>query len=273
MNTKTQRVAHRIGHLFESNKIIMFLITGNHDVYFKDTLETSTLELFSKYEYITVIDKPTDYGEVVFCPWSMIPGETKAKYCMGHFSIIGFKMNNSYPADKGYTSEDFKRFKHVYSGHFHTPSTRDNITYLGSPYGMTFHDVNSERGFHLWEDGKLEFIPFHDAPKFYIMESENINKDLVKGNIIKLVFKEDYGIVKNQKLIDEIQSLKPIRLQTDFSQIKIEGTEEKRDESDTEQIGLLNHKEIITEYVQKTKFPEHIKTSVLLNMIEKLKEE
>jgi hypothetical protein len=251
----------------------MYMITGNHDVYFKDTLDVSTLELFCKYEYITVIDKPVEFNNVVFVPWGTEIPKVKSEYCMGHFSIIGFKMNNSFAADKGFVASDFKKFKHVYSGHFHTPSTNGNITYLGSPYGMTFHDVNSDRGFYVWEKGKLDFIQFDDAPKFYIMESSNINTDLVKGNIVKLVFKEDYGIVKNQKILEDIKALNPIRVVPDFSQIQIEGTEDKRDESDTEQIGLLNHKEIITDYVQKTKFPEHIKPSVLLNMIEKLKEE
>ena len=275
LNTKSQNVAHRIADLFEKNKIIMFLITGNHDVYYKDSLVPSTLELFRKYEYITVIDNVTNYGkDIVFSPWGIIPqpSQTKAKYCFGHFEIIGFKMNNSYACEKGQSIDDFKHFKHVWSGHFHIPSNNGNITCLGSPYPMTFHDVNSVRGFYVWDDGKTEFHAFDKAPKFIIMETDKIDRTLIKGNIIKLVFNEDYGNLQNQKLIDEVQSFNPIRFQTDFSHIKIEGTEDKRDESE-EKIGLLNHKEIINEYVKKSSFPEHIKPSVLLSMIEKLKEE
>lgn len=273
LNTKTQKVAHRIARLFEENKIVLFLITGNHDIYYKDTLEVSTLELFCMYEYITVIDKPTFFGDVVLAPWGMIPN-TPAKHLFGHYAIMGFPMNNSYGCDKGNSVDEFKQFGTVYSGHFHIPSNNGNIIYLGSPYGMTFHDVNSERrGFYAWDEGKLDLIVFDKAPKFHVIETDKIDRSKIKGNIIKLVFKEDYGYLQNQKLIDELQLLGPVRLVTNFEQIQLAGAEDKREEAEEERIGLLNHKDIITEYVNKTTFPSNIKPSILLNMIEKLKEE
>jgi len=82
-------------------------------------------------------------------------------------------------------AEDFKKFKHVYSGHFHLPSTKGNITYLGSPFQHTFNDVGSIRGYYIFDDGKLEFIEFTNAPKFYIITTNNLkeNLDKIEGNL------------------------------------------------------------------------------------------
>ena len=268
-NTKAQNIAYQIVRLLEDFSVIILI--GNHDTYYKDKLKPTTLETLLKYENITVIDEITEHDDIVLCPWSEIPRGFRGGYCMGHFELIGFKMNNTFVCDKGQNPEDLQLndFKHIYSGHFHTPSKKGNITYLGSPYQMTMNDIGSPRGYYIWEDGELEFIEFKKAPKFIKLTTDNINTEEIKGNFIKLLFVEDYGTIKNQQIVDELMSFGPQSLQVDFSGIQI--TDENVGK--IEEATLLNHNEIIVKYVNKIELPSHIKRKTLLSMIDKLKED
>jgi DNA repair exonuclease SbcCD nuclease subunit len=270
LNTKTQSIAHGIAHLLQD--FTTYILIGNHDIYFKDKLYPTALELFKKYEHIYVIDKQYEMDELVLVPWGILPEADTfgAEYCVGHFNIVGFQMNNYFKSTSGLDPKVLKDFKHVYSGHFHTPSSHGNITYLGSPYPHTFNDIDSRRGYYIWENGDLEFIEFKSAPKFRIIHTSTINKDEIRGNHVRLVFDEDYGSIQNQQVIDEVWQFKPYKLHPDFSGVKIEGTEERLEETEA---SLLDHDEIIKEYIRKTEFPPTIRESTLLSMIEKLREE
>ena len=271
LNTKTQAVAHEIARLFDNN-FIFYIILGNHDCYYKDKLEPNVAELLKQYSTFRIIDKITVIeNNIVLCPWGIIPTGFNGEYCFGHFEFTGFKMNNSYLCERGTDVDIIKpcKFKHIYSGHFHTPSNKDNVTYLGSPYQMTFADINSKRGYYIWDNGKLDFIQFHYAPEFKIVETDKLDSAEIATNIVRLVFTEDYGSMKNQQIIDQVLCYNPVRLQVDFSKIKIEGTEDKMEENTD--ATLLDHDGIIIEYINKTETPSHIKKKTLLSMIDKLR--
>jgi len=274
-NTKTLNIAHRIADLFEQSNILMYIIIGNHDIYFKDSLVPTTLEIFKEYNQIQVVDKITEIDNIVLCPWGLMPIGSSAEYCMGHFEINGFKMNSNYICDNGQEPNSFQDFKKTFSGHFHTPSSKGNITYLGSAFPQTFHDLGNRHGYYIFDNGELDFIEYTNSPKFVQFKtSEPISHDNattnLTGNIIKLIFTEDYGTVKNQQIIDEVYAYEPFRVKPDFSMVKIEGTEETQDAST---IGLLDHNEIMREYIEKSEFPAHLKKKTIISMIEKLKEE
>lgn len=271
LNTKTQWVAHQIANLFQSSDISFHIIVGNHDCYYKNSIEPTALDIFKNYENIYVWKETTELfdGELQVVPWGQLPIRQEG-YVFGHFEFSGFKMNSNYICEHGLDPTDWKKFKQIYSGHFHWPSSKGNITYLGSAYPQTFHDIDSPRGYYIWDDGDLEFIEYKNCPKFIKIETSNINNNKIKNNIVKLVFTEDYGSIKNQKIIDDVISFNPTKIQVDFSQVKIEGTE---DTLETMDASLLDHQEILQEYIKKTDLPSFVKKKTLLTMIEKLKDE
>lgn len=270
-NTKTLNIAHKIADSFEQSNVLMYIIVGNHDIYFKDSLIPTTLEIFKEYTQVKVINEITEIDNLILCPWGSIPTGYHGGFCMGHFEINGFKMNSTYICNAGEDANTFKDFEHVFSGHFHTPSSHGNITYLGSAFPQTFHDLGNHHGYYIFDNGETEFIEYTGAPKFIEYRTgDDIATQSLTGNIVKLIFTEDFGTVKNQQIIDEIWSHGPFRVKPDFSNVKIEGTEETQDAST---IGLLDHGEILKEYVVKSEFPEHLKKKTILSMIEKLKEE
>lgn len=270
-NTKTLNIAHRIAEIFEQSNVLMYVIVGNHDIYFKDSINPTTLEIFNKYNQIKVVDKITEIDNLILCPWGFIPAGYDGGFCFGHFEINGFKMNSNYICNAGEDANIFKDFAHVFSGHFHTPSSHGNITYLGSAFPQTFHDLGNRHGYYIFENGEIEFIEFTGAPKFVEFKTgDDIATSSLTGNIVKLIFTEDYGTIKNQQIIDEVYSHNPFRVKPDFSKVKIEGTEETQE---TQTIGLLDHNEIMREYIRKSEFPDHLKKITILSMMDKLLKE
>jgi DNA repair exonuclease SbcCD nuclease subunit len=156
--------------------IAVSILVGNHDSYYKNTLEINALELLlSEYEnvYIYTEAKMLELSGVQICmvPWlcesnvesfENILGKSdlKIKYCMGHFEIAGFYVNSMWKCEKGIDPNIFDQFGIVYSGHFHNKSRQGNIQYLGNPYQLYWSDEGATRGFHFLDlyDGKLDFV-------------------------------------------------------------------------------------------------------------------
>lgn len=269
LNTKSQHIGHRIAKILD-----MFntrLIVGNHDCYYKNKIIPNSLEQFKKYKNIDVIEETKVEDGIAFVPWL---GELKpAKYCMGHFEISGFHMNDSYICSTGNDVNDFKTYDRVYSGHFHTPSYNNNVVYLGSPYQQTFHDVGSKRGYYVFEYGNLEFIEFKKYPHFIKVNASQLvdNKpEDIRGNIVKLVFSESYGEVVNQKIVESIRTQNPLQLHVDFkiSTDDVDGYEEEEID-----VGMLDHDNLIVNYIKNREVPKHINKKLLIKMMLKFKGE
>jgi DNA repair exonuclease SbcCD nuclease subunit len=264
-NTKTQDAANKIAEMIERFNLI--IVVGNHDTYYKNKILPTSLSIFKEHKKIQVVHKQLFFPEdIILVPWGAEVQPTHYKYCMGHFEITGFNMNDSYICKKGRDPSDFSSFKRVFSGHFHTPSTQGKITYLGSPFQQTFHDAGSTRGYYIFENGELEFIEFNKYPHFIKMSTESINNSDIKGNIIKLTFEKDYGTVENGNIIENIMSKEPQQMHVDFSKISYE----LDDEPEEDIPDMIDHEEIIKDYISRIEKPVNIKEKTLLEIISKL---
>lgn len=171
LSVKTmERVKKTFCRLLDEYDMTMTLIVGNHDVLYKNTNEAnSASNFFHGYDRVTVISEPLEIGNILLMPWINRENyersveklqTTKAQYCLGHFEISGFEMHRGQVSTTGLDMSIFNRFVHVYSGHFHTRSTVGNISYLGSPFELTWSDYNDPRGFHCFDDetGEIEYF-------------------------------------------------------------------------------------------------------------------
>lgn len=272
INTKSLAVAYSVAEA--TRDLELKIIVGNHDMFYKSQIEPTTLEIFEEYSHIEIIKKPTVYKDILMVPWlwDSIDG-IDVPYMCGHFQIKGFLMNNYIECKDGIDKESLSRFEKVFSGHFHTPSEKENIMYLGSPFQQTFHDVGGERGFYILDDD-LEFLPFSKAPKFIIIKTDSIKEsddalDNVKGNVIRLEFLEDYGTNENNKILEMVQAHSPLQLYVDFSKAAVDDTEIKMEEAPA----LIDHRDIIKEYIEKKKVPSNLKKNTILGIIFKMIEE
>ena len=192
--------------------ISMDCIAGNHDTYFRNTNEINSLrELFEDdftiYDNIPV-KKKIDSVEFIFVPWinknnyeasiDFIKNNS-AEFVIGHFEFAGYQVLRGIKHEEGTDPSLFAKFEHVYSGHFHCKQTEKNISYLGTPYEITFADVNEKKGFHVFdtETRIMEFVP-NENKLFYVIRYNDTESDPLKCNFTQYKNKFVKIIVENK---------------------------------------------------------------------------
>jgi len=149
-------------------------LLGNHDIAFKNTLEVnSTGLLLNEYGNVEYYDsfETAEFDGVLIdvVPWICDDNEneifqqmkqSKAQICFGHFEIAGFEMDRVNVCDHGLDKKLLSKYDMVLSGHFHHKSADGNITYVGTPYEMTWSDYSDPKGFHIFDTDTrgLEFV-------------------------------------------------------------------------------------------------------------------
>lgn len=151
-----------------------YLITGNHDLFFREKRDLHSMPMGKLYPNIKVIEAPYTDGNVTFYPW-LVDNEwkqvekNKSKYIFGHFELPGFKMNAmiDMPDNGGLTKDYFKNQDYVFSGHFHKRQIKGKVHYIGNPFGHNYADVwDFERGAMFLEwDGIPEYVNY-EGPKY-----------------------------------------------------------------------------------------------------------
>lgn len=160
-----------------------YVLVGNHDTTFRSTLSVNSIDLLlSHYKNLNIISTPQTKiicdEPIALLPWicpdnfdeSMeLISTTNAQILFGHLELSGFEFYRGQTSHEGLSPDLFKKFDYVFSGHYHHKSTKGNISYLGTPYELTWHDHEDPRGFHVFdlETRQLEF-------------NENLNKMFIR---------------------------------------------------------------------------------------------
>jgi len=158
----------------KTNNITVHTLIGNHDIAFKNTLEVNSPSLvIGDYDNVIVYENfdtiDFDGLPVDIVPWLCDDNEheifkkiksSKSEICFGHFEIAGFEMDKGNVCEIGIDKKDLNKYDIVLSGHFHHKSSDGNITYVGTPYEMTWSDYNDPKGFHIFDTAtrKMEFV-------------------------------------------------------------------------------------------------------------------
>lgn len=157
--------------MVRNNGINLIVLVGNHDSQFKNTLfPNSVREVLGLYDCVTVVDTPQtinlDGHDFDMIPWlcesnndeilSFIR-KSKSEYCVGHWELSGYYFYKNMKSS-GYEPDFLKKYKQVYSGHFHTVSDGGNVHYIGTPLTLTANDEDETRGFYEFNNGYLKFI-------------------------------------------------------------------------------------------------------------------
>lgn len=274
INLKSLLCAIIIAELLKDYQIN--LIIGNHDTFYKDRIIPHSISIYNQWNNINIIDSPYEYDNIIMLPWMLydkgnIKSFNRFDIAMGHLEINGFPMSSNYifKDSQRLNASDFKIFHKVYSGHFHIPSKKNNIRYIGAPFQQTFNDADGIRGYYIYENGETNFIEFTKYPKFVKMSTEDIKEDKIKGNIIKLIFTKDYGKTDNNNIIDRIQSFGPLQFQSDFSNV----TKDIDIKDDVDNITIKNNKEILFDTIDTVEIPKYIKIGTLKKVINTLLED
>ena len=227
------------------SKYKVHLITGNHDVYFKNSNKVNSPELLLKdYENITTYSEPTEVNidglNILLLPWINSENQdksfkliknTKAKVAMGHLELQGFRVNkNLVMNEHGLEANIFSNFSKVFSGHYHTRSDNGTVFYLGNPYEIYWNDVNDPRGFTIFDTETLEHfhidnpyrmfynIYYEDTPyqTFDVREYEN--------KIVRVIVRKKTDIKQFERFVDKLYTanISEIKIVENFQIINLE---------------------------------------------------
>ena len=207
----------------------MDIIPGNHDTYYKNTNELNGLkECLGHYmNEVHIIHEPTvmDYDglKMALVPWIDAENEERSikfiKECKadimgGHFDIIGYEMMKGIKCEHGLDRSLFKRFEAVYSGHFHTKSTQDNITYLGSQMEFFWNDAHDNKYFHILDTSTRELeavrnpLTLHHRIRYDDSNTDYMDYDLsqVENKFVKIVVINRKNQFTFDRFVDRIQN-------------------------------------------------------------------
>lgn len=283
ISLKTVDRATRIIRNLQDRFQMSYLVLGNHDIFYKDRYIPNSHQILGSYEHITVIDVPTEISDTLcLIPWyfegefglfngtSMAEflNQTTTKYCAGHWEINGASMNVSGRPAEGsqWNFSDFQKFDMTLSGHFHTIGEYNhNVRYIGSPFHMDFNDAGP-RGWYVFDDetGELEFVEWNKAPKFvkWTALPDNIFGDEFKGQVVKIVFKEDFGTTVNNTIIHDVANTKPYQLFVEYAFSK--GMTEEVVDVD---IALMGAEEVHRDFIEKSDIPSHLNKNAMTKLL------
>jgi DNA repair exonuclease SbcCD nuclease subunit len=175
------RLLEKLGSSFEQ----FYMFAGNHDLYYKDRRDVKSTEFAKHIPGVTVVNDVLVKDGVALVPW--LVGEEwkrvskiKAPYMFGHFELPLFYMNAmvQMPDHGELKSEHFEHQKYVFSGHFHKRQNQGKIHYIGNAFPHNYSDNwDDDRGMmtlDLEKDGEIEYINWHDCPKYRTLTLSNL---------------------------------------------------------------------------------------------------
>lgn len=247
-----------------TRNIHMITLLGNHDLYYKESLSVaSQREFLSSYDNILIIDNPVDYPVGQDCIFGLMPWicdenrkesldfiqNSRADIIIGHFEISNFNMYKGTKSRDGLSPDIFKRFNRVWSGHYHTRSSSNNISYLGTPYELTWQDCDDPRGIHIY-DTVTDEIEFIENPiKLFrkIQYKENfINSDvsLYNKTFVKVYVLEKTNQVEFEQYVQKLYDVGAYSVEV------IEDLSEFKETTDVEgEINIEDTMDILKRYI------------------------
>ena len=209
----------------------MDVFCGNHDTFWKSTNELNSLkELLGHYmNEVHIIHEPTEmqYGDTLWAlvPWITADNEvatrkflesTKAPYIGGHFELNGFEVTRGVEMQHGMDPTILDRFSAVYSGHFHSASSKGNIHYLGTQLEFFWNDAGDPKYFHVFDTETKEMTKVRNPHtlfmKIYYDDAKNdyslTDFSLVENKFVQVVVINKTDLFMFDRVIDKIQSYK-----------------------------------------------------------------
>lgn len=239
--------------------IHLWAIVGNHDIYYKNTLEINAHRLLLGHDRpeITIIDSPITESfngcNIDLIPWICQDNEqeildfikrSKSQVCCGHFELSGFEMDVGNPCTWGMDRKVLDHYDVVATGHFHHRSTDGQIFYVGSPGEITWADYDESRGFHIFETStrELEFIqnPFkmhhkvgYDDSMLTAGEVKAMDFSAVSNTYVKVLVETKNDPSLFDLFIDRLYEAKPLDITIVDDPQQDANTEVAIDASDT----------------------------------------
>lgn len=293
-NNVKKEVWNLICHELRDFKIRMLL--GNHDIYYRDSLETHSLHFIEDLPNVEIINSMCVIEEgnanQLYVPWiidndlfkknfSELTETNDINTVMGHFEMKGFPLNKLHGAKHGADVDelDLSKISNVFSGHYHTPSKRMfgdcSWQYLGSPFQHTRIDGGDKKGFVVFDTETLEyeFVYSESILEFKTIEYSPKKTELpdvseIKGNSVDImVYSNDVGKADFEKFFSIISGMGPSRIEKKVVPSSLVGddVDDGLVSDDGEVKGVID---LVKDYLVSTIKDEEMRLSVLEKIVE-----
>ena len=222
---------------FNENEVYLYSTLGNHDVYYRQSIQLDGPSQFANSDFIHIVKdcrvETFDKTKIAMTPWIcdenkeevtkwIVENKNRNTILCGHFELAGFPIQKGYISDKGtIDTENMKGYKCVLSGHYHSPSDKDKITYVGTPYELTWSDYGDEKKFIVYDTEEKVFETIYTKKKMFhkIVYTDDIlqtiNYDNYKKSYIKVVLSDDYNEGKLNVFLSMLdEKCQPFSIQT-----------------------------------------------------------
>jgi DNA repair exonuclease SbcCD nuclease subunit len=276
-----ERLEKELFSEMQNKKIEFYTLLGNHDIYYKNSLEINSLKSFErKFDRFKVIEEPTydESKENLFVPWITpsnflewkdIIKNTNCKNIFGHFEIGGFIFHDEINSGNMFTNKMFPKDCRVISGHYHDPQKKGNVHYVGSTFYQNWSSKNQTRGFYHWKDNKMKFIENKHSIKFIQI---NFSKDEInnykqfKNNWVRIFATQNemngFKFIEMKNKIDREHPYNLEIIQYDDSEFLTHDEQHNLDDISN----IFDFENISETYLSKAILPPDIKRNELQNL-------
>ena len=177
INIQTLQYSLKGLEILNDNFSKVYFIAGNHDLFYRDRRDISSVEWAKHLPNVKIIDDWFITDDVVIAPWLVGDdakklAKMKGKYLFGHFELPNFFMNAQVlmPDHGDISDTHVSGFDRVFSGHFHKRQARKNIWYIGNAFPHNYADAGDDaRGMMILEwDQEPEFHAWPNQPKYRV---------------------------------------------------------------------------------------------------------
>ena len=223
----------------KKNKFHIYLLLGNHDLWFNDKTCISSVMPLSVLPNVTVIAEPSrieiEGHNWDFIPFTHNPIETlesfkslhsMTEYSLGHIALDGAILHGSQHSDVAIEHDGdmvsisaslFDGYKYTFLGHYHAEQkVNKKVEYIGSPLQLSFGEAFQKKHIIIFDGDKceLEYVENNFSPKHLVINYSEKDKYQLEGNYVQIKV-DDIGatdLINVKKEILENSSLASLEI-------------------------------------------------------------
>jgi len=196
------------------NKFDIFLLLGNHDLWFHEKCDVNSVAVFSELPNVTTVAYPATYPiagkQVAFLPYTHNPIEDlkdlNGDILFSHLAIDGAIWNVMHGTQADVSIEHdgdmtkvgadiFNGWQRVFLGHYHAEQKlSDTVEYVGSPLQLSFGEAFQHKHIIIYdtETDEREYVQNTFSPQHFIIPESDLDKYDLENNFIRVVV-DDIG--------------------------------------------------------------------------------
>lgn len=206
-----QRTFETLLKRLSSNKYKLYLLLGNHDIWYNDDTSISSVIPLSTLPGVKIISKP-ERIKISGSYWDFIPFTHNPiltleelnklpgipEYALGHIAVDGAILHGSHHADVSIEHDGdmvtispalFQQYKHTFLGHYHAEQrVSETVEYIGSPLQLSFGEAFQKKHVIAFDgtSGNKEYIENDFSPKHLVIGMKDRDKYDLKGNFVQI---------------------------------------------------------------------------------------